>query len=107
MASWHTVGSKNVSVVVWPKQVVKSWSVKPDKQEVVEGGTLTIIATVNWQAPKDVKFKIAVEAFGKRYESKEVSAKVGQSPIEIRMSIQVPTGIIGSKTMKVILYAYY
>ena len=85
--------------IVEPK--VTSWSVKADKTTVKPGDKLTIQATVNWVG-KSMKFKLGIDAFGKHYESTEVTATA--SPATIKVPITVPAVKEGTYEIKVKLY---
>jgi len=84
-----------------PTGVVTDWSVKADKTTVKPGDTLTIQATVNWVG-KSMKFKLGIDAFGKHYESTEVTATA--SPTIIKVPITVPAVKEGTYEIKVTLY---
>jgi len=82
------------------------WEASVDKTTVAAGDTLKIIAKVNWEAPGSLKFKLGIDAFGRHYESKEVTATT--SPTIIEAPITVPPDVkVGEHGVKVELYAYY
>jgi len=85
--------------IVEPK--VTGWSAKVDKTTVKPGDKLTIQATVNWVG-KSMKFKLGIDAFGKHYESTEVTATA--SPATIKVPITVPAVKEGTYEIKVTLY---
>jgi len=79
------------------------WEVSVDKPTVVAGSTLKIRAKVNWKADRSLKFKLGIDAFGKHYESKEVTATT--SPTIIEAPITVPQDVKeGKYEIKVTLY---
>jgi len=79
------------------------WEVTVDKSTVAPGDTLKIIAKVNWEGPSSLKFKLGIDAFGRHYESKEVTATT--SPITIEAPITVPLSTReGRYVIKVTLY---
>ena len=79
------------------------WEVSVDKPTVVAGDILKIRAKVNWKADRSLKFKLGIDAFGKHYESKEVTATT--SPTIIEAPITVPQDVKeGKYEIKVVLY---
>jgi len=79
------------------------WEVSVDKPTAVAGDTLKIRAKVNWKADRSLKFKLGIDAFGKHYESKEVTATT--SPTIIEAPITVPQDVKeGKYDIKVTLY---
>lgn len=105
MATWHEVGTKNVSITVYPSQPVRSWNVSVSPSEVYEGGTMEIVATIYWEAPGGVQFKLDINAFGKHLTTNAVAAST--SPTTIRVPMTVPKGVTGKQNISVALYAYY
>ena len=79
------------------------WEASVDKPTVVAGDTLKIRAKVNWKADRALKFKLGIDAFGKHYESKEVTPTT--SPTIIEAPITVPSDVKkGEYEIKVTLY---
>jgi len=79
------------------------WEASVDKPTVVAGDTLKIRAKVNWKATDSLKFKLGIDAFGKHYESKEVTPTT--SPTIIEVPIAVPPDVKkGEYEIKVTLY---
>jgi len=108
MATWHTVGSKTISVTVKKKEQFKvsSWSVSIDKTTISPNEQAKVGITVNWSGAQSAKFKASIEAFGYNFVSDEVIAT--KSPYSFNVIIQTPKDIKpGTYQIKVTLLAYY
>jgi len=79
------------------------WEASVDKPTVVAGDTLKIRAKVNWKATDSLKFKLGIDAFGKHYESKEVTPTTSPTIIEVPITVPLDTKE-GKYEIKVTLY---
>ena len=104
--TWTDYDSASKSYTTRVGFTLKSWSINANPKEVQPGDTINITATVYWEAPGGVKFKLKINGFGHSWISNEVSAS--SSPTVMSTRITVPSSVSpGTYQISVSLQAYY